>query len=224
MSTSLPQSFDEAIQQAQLAVRLALKDGRTRLQVEIQSTRRSSVGLAQPLTNVVPQPLTVVFGVGNADVAFNTWGEVPHNLLNIGERDFLGDTWQALVLIDASSIDVEEVERYADQAQKRPFLMINNWPEAPTQTGIGRGSERRRQQFRSTVEVAYFLQAFRYRPAVLFRQYPAPWQIWEGEGEYRLRAESEQPFTIKDLPSERLLNPLRSADLLFRGPLFFRTW
>ncbi|MBC8123142.1 MAG: DUF1995 family protein, partial [Gemmatimonadaceae bacterium] len=39
MSTSLPQSFDEAIQQAQLAVRLALKDGRTRLQVEIQSTR-----------------------------------------------------------------------------------------------------------------------------------------------------------------------------------------
>lgn len=222
----LPETFTEALQQAQLAVRNAVAAGHTRLQVEIQTGRCTSVAIAQPILNALPQPLTVVFGTGTADLAYNTWDQVPHKLLNISERDYIGTSWQSLVLVDASSIDVDEVEALAKRAGTRVFLMINNWPEAPGMTGIGRGRESLRTQFRSTVEVPYFIQAFRYRPVVLFRRYPNPWQLWqEKDGEYQLIESSESLFTPKQLARySQVPDPLQAVNRFFRGPRFFESW
>jgi Domain of unknown function (DUF1995) len=224
---SLPENYDQAVQQAQLAVRKALQDGKLRLQVEIQSARRSVVFIAQPLMNALPQPLTVVFGTGTADNAYNEWGEVPFQLVNISEREYIGKQWAALALLDASSIDVDEVIQYAESAKEKAFLMINNWPEAPGLTGIGRGRASVRQRFRETIEVAYFVQAYRYRPIVLYRCYPRPWQVWKQEGnDYTLVKEFEK------LPSEKEIfalapqsgNLVANVERFFRGPAFFENW
>jgi hypothetical protein len=224
---SLPENYDQAIQQAQLAVRKALQDGKLRLQVEIQSARRSVVFIAQPIMNALPQPLTVVFGTGTADNAYNEWGEVPFQLVNISERESIGKQWAALALLDASSIDVDEVIQYAESAQEKAFLMINNWPEAPGMTGIGRGKASVRQRFRESIEVAYFVQAYRYRPLVLYRCYPKPWQVWKQEGnDYTLVKEFEK------LPSKQEVfalapqngNLTANVERFFRGPAFFENW
>jgi Domain of unknown function (DUF1995) len=224
---SLPENYDQAIQQAQLAVRKALQDGKLRLQVEIQSARRSVVFIAQPIMNALPQPLTVVFGTGTADNAYNEWGEVPFQLVNISERESIGKQWAALALLDASSIDVDEVIQYAESAQEKAFLMINNWPEAPGLTGIGRGKASVRQRFRESIEVAYFVQAYRYRPLVLYRCYPKPWQVWKQEGnDYTLVKEFEK------LPSKQEVfalapqngNLTANVERFFRGPAFFENW
>lgn len=115
MSCPLPDTFEQALLQAQRALRNAVEAGHTRLQVEVQTGRRSATDLARPLLDMMPQPLLAVSGTGIADYAFTRWGETPYKILNISERDYIGNNWQTLALIDASSIDVDEVQLYSGQ-------------------------------------------------------------------------------------------------------------
>ncbi|WP_041244008.1 DUF1995 family protein [Gloeobacter kilaueensis] len=224
----MPDTFEQALLQAQRALRNAVEAGHTRLQVEVQTGRRSATDLARPLLDMMPQPLLAVSGTGIADYAFTRWGETPYKILNISERDYIGNNWQTLALIDASSIDVDEVQLYAERAKagNKHFLMVNNWPEGPGLTGIGRGKESVRRAFRSTVEVAYFLQAFRYRPVVLFRRFPEAWQIWERQGEsFKLARESAQIFSAREIAAfGESVNPLVAVERFFKGPSFFHSW
>jgi hypothetical protein len=227
MAQPLPSDFDSALAQAKAALTRALDDGCSRLQIEIQSARRSVVAMARPVLTALPEPLTVVFGTGTADLAFSTWGEVPFNLLNISERQLIGNGWRAIALLDASSIDVDEVEQYAGRAGTRPFLMINNWPEKPGTLGIGRGAEARRRRFAETIEVVYYLQSYRYTDCVLRRAYPGPWEVWERKSDgYALAREFDVRPTAAQLTAfgPKVLNPLGAVERFFRGPRFYQGW
>ncbi|BAC91190.1 DUF1995 family protein [Gloeobacter violaceus] len=228
MICPLPETFEQALLQAQRSVRNALEAGRTRLQVEIQTGRKSATAITRPLLDVLPQPLLAVSGTGIADYAYTLWGETPYKLLNISEREFIGNSWRSLVLMDASSIDVDEVQIYAERARvgDKVLMMVNNWPEGPGLTGVGRGKESTRNAFRGSVEVAYFLQAFRYRPVVLFRRFPEPWQLWERkEDRFILVRESQAIFTPRELAAfNERMGPLQAVERFFKGPSFFDNW
>ncbi|MBW4697335.1 MAG: DUF1995 family protein [Aphanocapsa lilacina HA4352-LM1] len=228
MSCPLPDTFEQALLQAQRAVRNAVEAGRTRLQVEIQTGRKSATAITRPLLDVLPQPVLAVSGTGIADYAYTLWGETLYKLLNISEREFIGNSWRSLVLMDASSIDVDEVQIYAERARTgdKVLLMVNNWPEGPGLTGVGRGKESLRTAFRSTVEVAYFLQAFRYRPVVLFRRFPDSWQLWERKQDgFTLVRESQTIFSPNELAAfNERMGPLLAVERFFKGPRFFDSW
>lgn len=227
MSESLPNGYNQALRQAAAALGRALEDGRTRVQVEIQCVRRSAVSIARPILNAMPEPLTVVFGTGTADLAYSDWGAVPFRLINISERENIGRDWQAIALLDASSIDVDEVQQYAERAGDRAFLMINIWPEKPGLIGIGRGKQSVRRNFRQTIEVAYYLQSYRYQEIVLRRSYPDLWQVWQRKGDgYDLMREFAEVPTARELAAfgPKTTNPVAAVERFFRGPRYFETW
>jgi Domain of unknown function (DUF1995) len=229
--TSLPLSFTNFARQARSSLEKALADGQKRLVLDVQTFRKTSPAVLKPLLGELPTPWVGVFGTGNAGLGTLEWGEGKWSLLDSGEAfDYLDRlSWQMLVLMDASAIENQPMQRFWRIAGDKPLLMVNCWPEAPGVVGLGRGPEKERQRLRDQLTLAYYLQAYRFQPLVIHRAYPDPWQLWRTDTpEPTLVSEQPEPFTPKQLQTltQKLpqVNVTERFNAFWLGPKYFRDW
>lgn len=198
----LPNTLDEAIAQAKEATTTALKDGRTRLQIELvfPEIALQAQSIAQafiPLFEQYGSGLKVFFAdTGAAALARRDWGEVPFKIDDVGtsriplERKIQPDD-QAFLLVAPSAVEVAQVEELSYLAGDRPFVLLVPQMEDIYGVGIGLSARKLRDRFLNTIESCYYLRPL--EGAAISRSYPSLWQVWlEVDEEYQLIAEEPQ--------------------------------
>jgi hypothetical protein len=196
---NLPQTLEEAVEQAKVATKAALDDGYTRLQVELQFPELKMLPIAQqfiPAFEELGSQLRVYFpDAGAAALARRDWGEKPYTIRGI--RDLKSEIQpddQLILFVEPSSVEVQEVEQLCQVAMERPVVLLNPHMEDIVMIGIGLAGRQLRERFLNTFESCYFLQPL--EKAAIFRAYPAGWQVWiEKESDYELVSETPQKPT-----------------------------
>lgn len=190
---TIPQDLDEAIEQAKTATRAALAAGYTRLQVELMIPELKVMPIAEqflPLFADYGADLKVVFpDAGAAALARRDWGPMAFEIRGLDEiRARLRPQDRAILVVEPSAVEVNQVEQLCTEAGDRPVVLLNPHLEDVATIGIGYAGRQLRERFLNTLESCYH-----FRPlegAVLLRCYPAPWQVWqERDGNYQLLAE-----------------------------------
>jgi Domain of unknown function (DUF1995) len=192
----LPQTLEEAIEQAKVATKAALTDGYTRLQVELQFPELKLMPVAQqfvPALEELGSQLRVYFpDAGAAALARRDWGEKPYTIRGI--RDLNAEIQpddQLILFVEPSSVEVQEVEQLCQMAMDRPVLLLNPRMEDIVMIGIGLAGRQLRERFLNTFESCYYLQPL--AQGAILRAYPEPWQVWvekDTESNYELVSET----------------------------------
>jgi hypothetical protein len=198
----LPNSLEEAIDQAKEATQAALNDGRTRLQVELvfPEIALQSQLIAQqfiPLFEQYGSGLKVFFpDTGAAALARRDWGEVPFKVGDIGTSRSPIETRiqpedKAFLLVSPSAVEVAQVEKLCNLAGDRPCVLLNPQLEDLYVVGIGLAARKLRDRLLRTIESCYYLRAI--GQAAILHSYPGLWQVWlEIDDEYQLIAEQPE--------------------------------
>jgi hypothetical protein len=198
----LPQTLDEAIAQAREATQAALRDGYTRLQVELvfPEIALQSQSIAWQFTPIFEQygsGLKVLFpDAGAAALARRDWGETPFKVTDIGTsrspvESRIQPEDEAFLIVSPSAVEVSQVEKLCNLAGDRPCVLLTPQLEDLKVVGIGYAARQLRERFLSTLTSCYYVQPL--DGAALLRVYPGLWQIWlEKENAYQLIAEEPQ--------------------------------
>lgn len=201
--TTLPNTLDEAIAQAQIATQAAIAEGYTRLQVELLFPELKAMPVAQQFVTAFAdlEHLKVFFtDAGAAALAKRDWGEVPFQLRSLdvaGTRQTTTVEEQVdpddrlFLFVSPSAVEISPVEQICNEAGDRPTVLLNPRLEDAGTVGIGYAGRKLRDRFLNTFEPCYYLRPL--EQAALFRCYPSPWQIWlEKAGTYVQIAEEHQ--------------------------------
>lgn len=197
----LPNTLDEAIAQAQRATQAAIAAGYSRLQIELLLPELKPMPVALqylPVFSDVGTDLKVFFSdAGAAALAKRDWPEVPCRIASLdvaGSRqtstvgELVQPEDQVFLFVAPTSVEVTPVEQACDAAGERPAVLFNPRLEDVGTVGIGSTARRIRERFLNTFEPCYYLRPM--ERSVLFRCYPAPWQVWlETDGRYAVIAE-----------------------------------
>ncbi|MDA0213403.1 MAG: DUF1995 family protein [Cyanobacteria bacterium FC1] len=170
--TELPKTLDDAIAQAQAAMKVALGDGCKLLQIELvfpeialqaQSIAQQFIPFIQELG---VQPTVFFPDAGAAALARRDWGP--------------------------AAVEVAQVETLSTLAGDRPVVLLNPRLEDVATIGIGYAGRQLRDRFLNNIQSCYYLRPL--EGAAVSRYYPNAWQIWleESEGEYRQIAQEPQ--------------------------------
>lgn len=193
---NLPQTLEEAVEQAKVATRAALDDGYNRLQVELQFPELKIMPVAQqfiPAFEDLGSQLRIYFpDAGAAALARRDWGEKPYSIRGIRDlKSEIQPNEQLIVFVEPSSVEVQEVEQLCQVAMDRPVVLLNPRMEDIVTIGIGLAGRQLRERFLNTFESCYYLQPL--EKAAIFRSYPAGWQVWiEKESDYELVSETPE--------------------------------
>ncbi|MBF2045875.1 MAG: DUF1995 family protein [Elainella sp. C42_A2020_010] len=193
---NLPQTLEEAVEQAKVATKAALDAGYTRLQVELLFPELKMMPIAQqfiPAFEDLGSQLRVYFpDAGAAALARRDWGEKPYAIRGI--RDLNSEIQpdeQLILFVEPSSVEVQEVEQLCQVAMDRPVVVLNPRMEDIVTIGIGLAGRRLRERFLNLFESCYYLQPL--EKAAIFRAYPSGWQVWvEKDADYELVSETPQ--------------------------------
>ncbi len=227
---TLPLTYSAVARAARQSLERALEDGHTRLQVEIQTFRKTAAALATPLLPPLEGSVAAIFGTGNAGLGQIEWGEGPWTLLDSGiAMEYLDRIrWATMLVIDASSVEAGPMGTLWRVAGAKPIVMVNGWPEAPGVIGVGRGLETERTALREKLLVSFYIQAQRFQPVVIYRAYPGPWQLWSVVATPRLIHEQDQPFSPESFKRLTTKEPgvslTEAAQAFWQGPRYFRVW
>ncbi|NJN88170.1 MAG: DUF1995 family protein [Leptolyngbyaceae cyanobacterium SL_7_1] len=193
----LPQTLEQAVEQAQAATKAAIADGLTRLQVELVFPELKVMPIAQQFVTAFEdqaETLRVFFAdPGAAALARRDWGEVAYPMRGIGELKATIEPHERLFLFIApSSVEVGQVEQLCEQVGDRPVVLFNPQLEDVAIIGIGYAGRQLRERFLNQFQACYYLRPL--EGAALLRCYPSPWQVWieRLEGTYELVAEVEE--------------------------------
>lgn len=197
--TELPKTLEEAIAQSRAAVRSALSDGKTRIQVELLFPELQFMPVAEqflPLFTEYESRLKVFFAdAGAAALARRDWGDIPFKIMDIGtgraasSESKIQPEDEIFLFIAPTSVEVAQLEKLCQIIGERPFVMLNPRLEDSSVVGIGYAARETRRRFISTIESCYYLRPIDEQSA-LMRSYPGNWEIWlETDGEYRKIAE-----------------------------------
>lgn len=195
--TVLPTNLEDAIAQAQEAVRAAVASGIPRMTVEIVYPELEAMAVAQQFYPVLQQmglSFKVYFpDAGAAALARRDWGNPPFVVRSPGEQQGQIEADDQLYLfVEPSAIEVSQVEELCNQAGDRFVVMLNPRLEDIATVGIGYAGRQLRDRFLSTLQPVYYLRPM--AAAVLWRAYPQPWQLWQEtpETSYQLLGEFAQ--------------------------------
>ncbi|MGB3298911.1 MAG: DUF1995 family protein [Phormidesmis sp.] len=175
----IPNSLPAATAQAQAAVQAALKDGYTRIQVEMAIPEIKHQPIAEQfLETFTDQQFKVFFpDAGAAALARRDWGNPDFVVRGLGELVTPIEPDDDLYLIvNPSSIEVATVESMCNEAADRPVVLLNPQLEDVAIVGIGYAARQLRERFLSQIETCYYVRPL--EGAVVYRCYPSPWQIW----------------------------------------------
>ncbi|MBD2626784.1 DUF1995 family protein [Trichormus variabilis] len=195
----LPKTLEDAIAQSREAVKSALADGMTRIQVDFLFPELKFMPVAAQFLPVLAEyesRLKVFFAdAGAAALARRDWQDVPFKIEDIGTgraaslQTKIQPEDEIFLFIAPTSVEVPQLEKLCEVIGTRPFIMLNPRLEDSGVVGIGYAARETRRRFISTIESCYYLRPVDDESAVL-RSYPGQWEVWlEIEGEYQKIAE-----------------------------------
>lgn len=195
-----PNSLEEAIAQSREATLAALEAGCTRLSVNLQFTELKQMPVALQFLPVFEQlsiqPKILFADTGAAALARRDWTDISFQIDDVGtsrtpvEKKILPED-EAFLLVAPSAVEVAQVEKMANLAGDRPFILLNPQLEDVSIIGIGYAARQLRDRFLGTIESCYYLRPL--QGAAVLRSYPSLWQVWlETNDEYQLIAEVPQ--------------------------------
>lgn len=194
--SQLPNSLEDAIEQAKQATQAALADGLTRLQVELVFPELKVLPVAEqfiPAFAEMGSKLRVFFpDAGAAALARRDWGEQPYEVRGIGElKAQIQPEERLFIFVEPSAVEVAQVEALCNEAGGRPVVMLNPRLEDIGAIGIGWTGRQLRERLLNQFESCYYLRPI--EGAAVMRCYPQPWQVWVQRGDdYELVAEEPQ--------------------------------
>ena len=130
---------------------------------------------------------------GAAALAKREWKDLEVSFRGVNEgRRAIREEDQAFLLVEPSSIEVDQVEKLVQLAGDRPFVMLNPRLEN-SEVGVGLATRRLRDRFISTFETAYYIKPLEL--GALWRCYPQTWQVWQQteEGMQQLAEVEQRP-------------------------------
>jgi hypothetical protein len=212
---TIPQSIEEAIEQAKEASKIALAEGYGRVQVElaIPEIALQAQAIALSFASIFEDygsGLKILFpDTGAAALARRDWGGISFKVGDLGSSRTpvemkISDEDQLFLVVCPSAVEVNQVEKLCNLANDRPVVLLLPQLEDVSIVGIGYAARQLRERFLSTLEWSYY-----FRPlegAAVLRLFPSPWQVFrETEEGYELIAEEPQKPSGEVL--DRILNP-----------------
>jgi len=211
----LPQTLEDAIAQAKSATEAALAAGYSRLQVELLFPELKPMPVAEQFitlfTDLGPQLKVFFADAGAAALAKRDWGDPPFEIRGVMEKvGSIQPEDRAFVIVSPTPSEVAQVEKMAEQAGDRPFILLNPQLQDVAIVGIGYAARQLRKRFLNTIEVCYSLRPL--ENAAVLRVYPSGWTVWleKAEGEYELIVEQTEKPIGEDL--ERILDQATRSD------------
>ncbi|OBQ43894.1 MAG: hypothetical protein AN484_09850 [Aphanizomenon flos-aquae WA102] len=191
----LPKTLEDAIAQSTEAVKSALADGVTRIQVELLFPELKFMTVAEqflPQFTEYESRLKVFFAdAGAAALARRDWKDVGFQISDIGTGRAaslaakIQPEDEIFLFIAPTSVEVPQLEKLCELIGERPVIMLTPRLEDSSIVGIGYTARETRRRFISTIESCYYIRPVDDQSA-LFRCYPGLWEIWlETEGEYQ---------------------------------------
>ncbi|NET01516.1 MAG: DUF1995 family protein [Sphaerospermopsis sp. SIO1G2] len=225
----LPKTLEDAIAQSREAVKSALADGKTRIQVELLFPELKFMPVAEQFLPVFAEyesRLKIFFAdAGAAALARRDWADIPFKIQDIGTgrmaslESKIQPEDEIFLFISPTNVEVPQLEQLCEFIGERPFVMLNPRLEDSGVVGIGYAARETRKRFISTIESCYYLRPIDEESA-LMRAYPGDWEIWlETNGEYQKIAElpnkpsgeeidmilmKEQPQTSNGTPAKKV--------------------
>ena len=195
----LPKTLEDAIAQSTEAVKSALADGVTRIQVELLFPELKFMTVAEqflPLFTEYESRLKVFFAdAGAAALARRDWTDAQFKISDIGTgraaslEAKIQPEDEIFLFIAPTSVEVPQLEKLCELIGERPVIMLTPRLEDSSVVGIGYTARETRRRFISTIESCYYIRPVDDESA-LFRCYPGLWEVWlETEGEYQKVAE-----------------------------------
>jgi hypothetical protein len=195
----LPKTLEEAITQSREAVKSALADGVTRIQVDFLFPELKFMPVAEqfvPLFAEYESRVKVFFAdAGAAALARRDWQNVPFKVEDIGTgratslQTKIQPEDEIFLFIAPTPVEVPQLEKMCEIIDTRPIVLLNPRLEDSGVVGIGYAARETRRRFISTIESCYYLRPVDYESA-LFRCYPGQWEVWlESNNEYEKIAE-----------------------------------
>jgi hypothetical protein len=195
----LPKTLEDAIAQSTEAVKSALADGMTRIQVELLFPELKFMTVAEqflPLFTEYESRLKVFFAdAGAAALARRDWTDAQFQISDIGTgraaslEAKIQPEDEIFLFIAPTSVEVPQLEKLCELIGERPVIMLTPRLEDSSVVGIGYTARETRRRFISTIESCYYIRPVDDESA-LFRCYPGLWEVWlETAGEYQKVAE-----------------------------------
>ncbi len=197
--SQLPNSLEEAVEQAKQATQAALADGYKLIQIELvfPEIELEAQSIAQQLIPVLEESgsqLKVLFpDTGAAALARRDWGQTSFRVSDIGTSrspvdSRVQDDDQQFLVVSPSPVEVSQVEKLSQLAGDRPVILLNPRLEDVAIIGIGYAARQLRERLINKIESCYYLRPL--EGAALYRCYPSMWEIWlEIDGQYQLIAQ-----------------------------------
>lgn len=196
-SSAIPQNLSEAIAQARSATEAALGAGLGRVAVDVALPELKVMPVAREFLQLFidrGDRLKVFFpDAGAAALARRDWGDLAISLGDVGSgrtptTGKIAPEDEVFLFVEASSVEVNQVENLCQEAGDRPVVFLNSRMEDIATIGIGYAGRQLRERFLSTIETAYALRPI--DGGAVRRAYPDLWEVWleDGatEGGYRL--------------------------------------
>ena len=197
--SQLPNSLEEAVEQAKQATQAALADGYKLIQIELvfPEIELQAQSIAQELIPALEESgsqLKVLFpDTGAAALARRDWGQTSFRVTDIGTSrspvdSRVEDDDQQFLVVSPSAVEVSQVEKLSQLAGDRPVILLNPRLEDVAIIGIGYAARQLRERLINKIESCYYLRPL--EGAALYRCYPSTWEIWlEIDGQYQLIAQ-----------------------------------
>ncbi|MEA5550055.1 DUF1995 family protein [Anabaena cylindrica UHCC 0172] len=198
----LPKTLEDAIAQSREAVKSALADGMTRIQVDFLFPELKFMPIAEqfiPLFAEYESRLKIFFAdAGAAALARRDWADSPFKVEDIGTgraaslETKIQPEDEIFLFIAPTSVEVPQLEKLCEIIGTRPFILLNPRLEDSGVVGIGYAARETRRRFISTIESCYYLRPVDDESA-LFRCYPGDWEVWlDTNDEYQKIADLPQ--------------------------------
>ncbi len=194
----LPNNLEDANEQAIAATHQAIADGAPRVIADLRFPELKVMPIAYEFAASFNQHYgkewqAIFSDAGAAALAKREWADLDVSVRGVNEgRRAIREEDKAFLLIEPTSIEVELVEKLAQLAGDRPFVILNPRLEN-SEVGLGLASRQMRDRFLSTFETAYYIKPLEL--GALWRCYPQTWQVWQQteEGMKPLAEVSQRP-------------------------------
>ncbi len=178
---TLPNNLEDTTEQAIAATYQAISDGATRILVDLRFPELKSMPIAHEFARSFNERYgnawqAIFSDAGAAALAKREWADLNVSVRGVNEgRRAVREEDKAFLLVEPSSVEVDQVEKLVQLAGDRPFVMLNPRLEN-SEVGLGLSARRLRDRFLSTFETAYYIKPLEL--GALWRCYPQTWQVW----------------------------------------------
>ena len=178
----LPDNLEDATEQAIAATHQAIADGANRVITDLRFPELKVMPIAYEFAASFNQRYgkswqAIFSDAGAAALAKREWADLDVSVRGVNEgRRAIREEDQAFLIVEPTSVEVELVEKLAQLAGDRPFVMLNPRLEN-SEVGLGLAARQMRDRFLSTFETAYYIKPLEL--GALWRCYPQTWQVWQ---------------------------------------------